>query len=361
MRIAQLARTRGAGRATSGTRLGGLAAVALAALSCASSEPESSPGGESAGCGAIPPASPGQTVTRTLPHGGLQRSFRLHVPVGYDSAEPAPLVLSFHGYTSTALFNEVSTTGLSDHADQHVYIVVYPQSTAFTAPGSAQVTSWNDLSCNASPGPAGPTCSENADPYPCPPECGVCGDCNWCSCHDDLGFVEALLDELEDKLCIDRDRLYALGFSNGGMFAQRLGCALPERLAAVAPLHGFLARGLGCEPAASPVAVLLLGGRTDAIVPFDGSQSSDGYSYTPMDEVAGAFASAQGCDVSMARFPTSADGHDGLACVEHPNCKTGAEVVRCEWNGGHAYPSAWGNDLVWEFFERHASKARIAE
>ena len=297
-------------------------------------------------------------MTQTLLHGNQERSYRLHVPRAYEPAEPTPLVLSFHGYTSTALDNEVSTMRLSDHADRHGYIVAYPQSTSFTAPGSGEVSSWNDLACNASPGPLGPTCTENADAYPCPPECGACGDCNWCSCHDDLGFVDALLDELEDTLCVDRDRIYALGFSNGGMFAQRLGCALPHRLAAVAPLHGFLAKGLSCQPAASHMAVLLLGGTRDSTVPIDGSEASDGYLYTPMDTVAAAFARAQGCETTTVAFPTSADGSEGLACVEHANCDTGAEVVRCEWKGSHVYPSTWANDLLWEFFERNPRPVR---
>merc|ERR1712207_52897 len=73
--------------------------------------------------------------------------------------------------------------------------------------------------------------------------------CNVWNCRaDDIGFIDTLLDELEATYCIDRSRIYVTGFSNGGMMAQRLGCEMNHRLAAIAPQHGQLALGFNCDP-----------------------------------------------------------------------------------------------------------------
>ncbi len=303
-------------------------------------------------------------------HDGLERSYRLHLPPDYSTERPAQLVLSIHGYTGSARFSELEWTGMSEHADRTSTIVVYPQSTSFAVTGNAasggaspsfEVTSWNDLACSASPGPEGPTCAEDADPYPCPPECGSCGPCNWCSCHDDVGAIRALLDALEDRLCIDTDRVFVVGFSNGGMFTQRLGCALAERLTAVAPLAGTLARGFSCSPEGEPVSLLLLSGTADRTVPLDGSRSSDGYFYTPNEDVASQWASSQQCDPDATPVSTSWDGVGDLECVEHTNCANGSRVMNCSWNGRHDWPRVgdlsdpearpFGNELLWWFFD----------
>jgi polyhydroxybutyrate depolymerase len=328
-----------------------LAACAL--VFAAVGMPRPSAGDASSGCGLTPPSSPGHSKNLPLSYGGLDRGYRLHLPDGYDSSAPTPLVVSIHGYYSNPQTNE-NFTGLSNSADTNGFIVVYPESTSFMAQGT--INSWNDLACNASPAPPpdGPTCAPDAYEYPCPPECGTCGDCNWCSCHDDLGFVNAVIDELEATLCVDLDRVYGVGYSNGGMFAHQMACALSDRLAAVIPQHGFLARGLSCDPPTEHQSILLIGGTSDTTVPFDGSESSDGFFYTPMATVASEFAAAQGCSATTSPYPTPADGIDNLTCVQHAGCATGAEVVRCEWNGAHDYPS-WGNeDVFWPFLEANS-------
>jgi hypothetical protein len=57
-------------------------------------------------------------------------------------------------------------------------------------------------------------------------------------CVDDVAFVDALLDTLSETYCLDLDRLYATGFSNGGMFAWQAATSLAHRFAAVAPGGG---------------------------------------------------------------------------------------------------------------------------
>ena len=51
---------------------------------------------------------------------------------------------------------------------------------------------------------------------------------------DDVGFTEALIDELANLYTINLDRVYATGMSNGGFMSFLLACQLSEKIAAIA-------------------------------------------------------------------------------------------------------------------------------
>lgn len=170
------------------------------------------------------------------------------------------------------------------------------------------------------------------------------------------GRADALLDELAATFCVDEGRVYATGFSNGGMFVNRLGCDLAARFAAVAPVSGLLARGFNCAPAAAQ-PIMYLHGTQDNTVPLDGAASTDGYWYTSMTDLIDGYASAasQDCDASDTAYPTSGDGIQSFVCNERANCASGALVVGCTWRGNHAWPvknpgNFYVNDVIWEFF-----------
>jgi polyhydroxybutyrate depolymerase len=310
------------------------------------------PGG---GCGTEPPVPAGESAALAITVGELEREYRLHLPTGYNPASPAPLVLAFHGYTTTAYQFENKYNSFSRHADEHGYVVVYPQGTSFEA-GGQLITSWNDLACNASPGPDGPTCSEGSVDYPTPPECGEPRECDWCSCYDDVGFVAALLDEIEATLCVDLDRVFATGMSNGAMFVHRLGCDLSDRFAAIAPTGGTLARGFNCAPDSSPkISMMNIYGTRDTTVPFDGTPAEDGF----LSQVVAAWAGpeSQRCEAEAIPYATSKDGIREFRCVQRANCATGAEIVDCAWDGGHDWPregdDQFSIDVIWDFFEKN--------
>ncbi|MCY3969762.1 MAG: hypothetical protein OXG74_07500 [Acidobacteria bacterium] len=319
-----------------------------------------SPGCSAGVAGLASAATPGTSVDLELAHGGLVRSYRLHLPAHFDAVAPAPLWLHVHGYTGSARHSD-GWTGLSELSDREGFVLVFPQSTSFEAslgpPGQSRngtITSWNDLACSAPLNPEAPACREGADPYPCPPECGTCGRCNWCSCHDDVAYVAALIDHLAAELCIDTDRVFASGYSNGGMFVHRLGCALDDRLAAVAPMHGYLARGFNCAAGASGPSMLLVGGTADRTVPIDGSFASDGYIYTSQHGVAEEWAESQSCSGEPTAVETRWDGRRALSCVEHPGCAGDRAVRSCSWDGAHVWPrddaGNFGGELLWDFF-----------
>jgi poly(3-hydroxybutyrate) depolymerase len=87
--------------------------------------------------------------------------------------------------------------------------------------------------------------------------------------------------------------------------------------------------------------------------------SSDGYYYTSSAAVMNKWAGpgSQGCTAASTPYDMSMSGTLGLVCTQHQDCSTGAEVVNCTWNGGHAWPKSASHDLaneiIWEFFSKH--------
>lgn len=260
-------------------------------------------------------------ATWSLPFGGVARSFNVHVPASYDPSKPTPVVLNFHGYSSDASQEDL-LGHMSEKADAEGFIAVHAQGLA---------NSWN----------AGACCGDSAAK-------GV----------DDVGFVGAMLDELEGKLCVDAKRVYATGMSNGGFLSHRLGCEMSERIAAIAPVAGVLGIPT-CNPK-RPVPVMHFHGTADTLVPYDGSTS---LGFPPVLTTFEGWAKRNGCTGMPAESFKNVDSH----CSTYSSCAAGVEVTLCTvdggghtWPGGTPVPSLgyttpWmsATDKMWAFFQAH--------
>lgn len=276
-----------------------------------------------------------ETGDATPPCSGLQaqpldaswnvqfRVVLVHVPASYDPTVPTPVVLNFHGYTSDAGQEEL-LSNMNAKSDAAGFITVYPNGT-----GTPQ--SWN----------AGACCGQASQDQ-----------------VDDVGFVRTLIGELESKLCVDRQRVFATGMSNGGFLSHRLACELSDEIAAVAPVAGVL--GIpDCAPA-RPVPVMGFHGTADPLVPYDGSASL-GFPSVP-DTYAG-WAMRDGCTTQTMETYRNNDAH----CSTWLGCAAGSEVTLCTVdNGGHTWPGGMpvpslgyttpnlsATDAMWTFFQHH--------
>lgn len=269
------------------------------------------------------------TWDETLVHAGQVRHYRVHVPEGYAPTRPTPVVLAFHGYAADEREQE-ALSRLSDEADARGFIAVYPRALEGEEPAG-----WN---------------------------AGICCGTGQHTRVDDVGFVDTLLAELDSRVCVDTQRVYATGFSNGGFFAYRLACERAEQFAAIAPVASV--EGYGpCTPA-RPVAVMHFHGTRDATIAYEGGTH-------PL--VAGPFPSAResverwawrdGCTIR----PVTTWQRGDSTCESALSCDEGSAVILCTVNGGgHTWPGglvppelgATTHDLdatreMWRFFSAH--------
>jgi len=130
----------------------------------------------------------------------IKRTYHIHVPVLYEQDYSTPLVIVLHGGGMQGKDIE-GMTGFSNLSDQKGFIAVYPD---------AIDKSWNDDRKTTMPRKS---LDENID---------------------DVGFISTLIDHISTVWNIDRTRIYVAGFSNGGMFSQRLARELTDKICAFA-------------------------------------------------------------------------------------------------------------------------------
>jgi len=89
---------------------------------------------------------------------------------------------------------------------------------------------------------------------------------------DDVAFARAVVKKLVDSGQADRSRVYAMGMSNGGMMAFRLGHQMPELTAFAAVSASMAADSVCREKIPERISMLLISGDTDPLVPWSGGQ-----------------------------------------------------------------------------------------
>jgi len=171
---------------------------------------------------------------------------------------------------------------------------------------------------------------------------------------DDVGFIARLLDELIEDYGVDPSRVYVTGASNGGLMAQRLACALGDRLAAVAPVMITLPERFpdACE-GGSAVPMLMIFGTDDPFFPWEGGTVQQGPSsavtYLSAADTVNFWVNRNGAaaDAEVEALP-DLDPDDGTRVYRetHAAGVSGAAFVfyRVE-GGGHTWPGSRSNLL----------------
>ncbi|KAH8819130.1 carbohydrate esterase family 1 protein [Xylogone sp. PMI_703] len=199
-----------------------------------------------AGCGKALPngQSAGGVSTVSMTSNGIQRKYLVWIPPSYDRNTLTSLILSFHGGSRTAndqLNLDEFTTGEFDTNS----IVIYPQ--------------------------------------------GI--DNNWQGVPDattnDVLFTTDLLDRVEGLYCLDTNRIFSTGKSDGGGFTNVLACDpnTSKRIAAFAPVSGAYyvdtlpckptTVQIPCSPGRSNIPLLAFHGGDDTTIKFGGGERKD--------------------------------------------------------------------------------------
>lgn len=267
-------------------------------------------------------ANPDTTPSYTIRSGGIERTYKLHLPEGL--LEDAPLVVVLHGYGGN---NAPGRFGLNATADRHGFAVCYPQGIK----DHRGKTCWNvGYSFQA--------------------------DMN----VDDVRFITQLVRHLQKEYKLSRRNVFCTGMSNGGDMCYLLAVRRPELFAAVAPVAGVMLEWFyKADTSKRPVPLFEIHGTADKTSLWEGDPDDKGgwgaYTAVPMAVhywVAKARCTRMQTDTLPGRTP-----ENGRKVIAHrfTDSTEGCEVWLYEIIGGK---HSWGQqdidtgEELWRFFSR---------
>jgi polyhydroxybutyrate depolymerase len=233
------------------------------------------------GCGKTPPASGRATISVS----GTSREYILKVPDGYDANHPYRLIFGFHG---------------AKYDDNWV------------ADGGAPLTGpYFGIESEAKGGAI----------FVAPQaQSGGFGS-------QDLPFVDAMVTQFQSQLCIDKSRIFAVGFSMGAMMTITIGCNRSTVFRGIAPMSGQIS---GTCPTGNHIAYWASHGTSDQTISISNGQAA-------RDE----FAKRNHCG-------TQTSSPDTNNCVTYQGCDQGYPVVWCTFSGAHE-PAPFAGAAIWQF------------
>lgn len=273
----------------------------------------------------------GADAAEPPPLGGARPLPYLRTPEGWDRRTPLPLVLVIHGYGVGGLAQAVYF-GMQRLVDEEQFVLAAPDG---TLDGSGK-RFWN----------ATDTCCDFGGR-------GV----------DDVAYLSGLVAEISARYPIDAKRVYVMGHSNGGAMAMRLACDRTTLFAAALELAGpfWSDPQASCNPAA-PIALRVVHGTGDTVVPYDGGPLGVGSATSSPGAraVAAFFATKNGCMPTPDESAPALDLEDTLAGPEtkvtrFAGCPGGADVELWSIEGGAHIPSLQPDFAAraWAFFAAH--------
>lgn len=249
--------------------------------------------------------------------GGIERSVIVHAPP--TRPYRAALVFDLHGSGGTAE-GQRQFSQLDPLADREGFIIAYGEA-AIPLGGGHQ---WHL---------PGQPLLDGPEPIDGP---------------DDVAYIAAAIEEIDDRFWIDPDRVYATGFSGGARMSSQLACDL-EAIVAVAPIGGVRFPG---PCLARSVSVIAFHGLLDASNPFGGN-GNPYWTYSVPEAMAGWRAhDACGEPVVSSVAPTA-------ELTDYTSCAGDSLVQLYTLAGeGHELPRAVdAHELMWDAF-RTRSRAR---
>ena len=274
----------------------------------------------SAGCGKMPTLASnmynnGNPISITAAN--RQRRYILSVPTNYDNSKPYRLVIAWH---------QLDGNDKQMYQQNYYWLKDIPEaasSTIFVAPNGEK---------NGTP------CTGN----------GVAeGGCGWPDSNgSNVALADAVVAQIEENFCIDKNKIFANGWSFGGSMSFRTACSRPLGgmgtwgVRAVAVYNGSERLSSGGCKASKSVAFYASHGTNDNVLGY-----SDGIS------MAETYGKLNGCSWMT---PTRASGNH--VCTNVMGCTAGYPVEFCSFVGPHTPDppreggQRWQPQEVWKFF-----------
>jgi polyhydroxybutyrate depolymerase len=247
-------------------------------------------------------------VTFSRPEG--ERLFYFYVPSTYTPQKPLPFIIYFHGYggnwTQGVIFNQTVD------AEANGYIIAFGEGTP-----SAEVhhsLGWNG---------------------------GTCCLFNTTIPVDDVTYAKLIVELAGKQVAIAADRVYAMGWSNGGYLAERLGCEAWDVFVGVAPDASAVVIGNGYEDGLARCDAAFNGGKidyihfhgtVDTVVPWIGGHDTRERLPSTLENLS-RWVARNGCD--KIQMQTYNDGKN-FTYIRWPNCRGNTSVeLMTVWNAPH--------------------------
>lgn len=254
---------------------------------------------------------------QTLVHDDEIREYLLYIPNSYDGTSDIPLLFNFHGFGGEAS-EYMNYADMRSLAESENFILVYPQGSLIEG-----YSHWN----------AALDSPDNK------------------SDADDLGFIEALIAKLSSDYMIDLERIYACGYSNGGMFSYALACYKSDLIAAVGSVSGAML-DIDCTTS-HPMPVIIIHGTSDSVLLYKGSSD-----YNSIETVLNYWRNFN----KTGTTPVFNSVNDNGTQIEHYQFNQGNNNVSVEHykivGGGHDwfkmnYQGSNTSELIWDFVSRY--------
>lgn len=252
-----------------------------------------------AGCRDQDPATPGWHDHSVFSEGQTRR-YKLFVPKSYSGDEVVPLVIDLQASGITPDV-EVQITGMANAAEQHGFIVAAPKAT-YPFPRGGKT--WN--------------IPRNPD------------------VPSDVVFIDQLVQQVEERFCLDHEKVFAVGYSGGARLASEVACRRPDLVDGIAVVGGLRHPEIGCRTDGPPVQVIAFHSAADPINPYDLSEFAPAYWGYGVETALRRWVSTNGCEgESLNEAVASASKHLWADCRSDSRI----EFYRLE-EAGHVWPGS---------------------
>ena len=307
----------------------------------------------------------GTVIDSSMTWDSISRYYEVYVPANLP-ASPVPMVLMLHGTQTTKSTGSDPQPVISINwgwppvADANCFILVKPAS---TYDPSTYQWNWNAYFMDAA--------------FPSKAEGGTCTEPAATGCPDDVGFLKALIGNLETQYNVNPNMVYVAGFSSGGQMAERVGVELSGTVAAIVAASGQLEGQTTPPPVASPqlpqgfqpISVQEWHGTLDEnLGPCDqGTTKYNGVNFylDTVDDTFNFWTSTNGCTTFKTTNPLCLNGAPnnlndapmlgvaGLTGNDATGCTNNVEVQFIwEPNIAHSWQQEY-DDVRWNFFAAH--------